>query len=359
MMYRNMKKAGTVLCAICLAVAFTLPAYCMGLEQPQAVTAYIEEETNGFAETKQLTDSNYRMAKERLLQTGKSEKQANRAILDALGFMEGSQAGREKVLSLMENTSAIEVQSQYFQVDDLGEQRPLTREQCIQRAKRAHDAQRETQQAAQAFSAAPMALFPERSIDSLWENSTDGYLELSIAYLYDRDMRKFIFIGYANWLKIPFTRATDALSLYCSDTAWHNKEPGKYGAVVETQFDQQVIQNNVVVSQKTFNTTQESDYRNVVSQPQGFYYQWKLPSNITTGEVRVYYKQLTITITGQANLKATGEKGFNVFLNYAHRKIKLFVDVQFGWSTGNIPGVSFVGGLEFQKAYYPLRLLVK
>lgn len=274
--------------------------------------------------------------------------------MDALGYpMNGPVP---QVLKEMDEADAVVYASQYLEIDKNGDPQQISEEQCMREVLK--ERLKPTSFGQEQPNSSPIVRSPHKPADGTSETSSNGYLSLGILYFYTASNHSYGFVGAAEWLIMPASRFTDAISLYASDVAWNNKAIDNYGAEVNTTCMLTIGQ----YDSKPQSSTTQYDYKSANRFPDGFYYTWTLPANTqapNASGVRITYQNMSIQIAGKAQLKNNNINTFNVYLSYEHRQLHISPSASFGWTTGSLPGVSITGVLSAEKKHYGLSLKVE
>lgn len=271
----------------------------------------------------------------------------NRQILKETGFTRENDPAFEAILDAMEGGSSFEVITQYIKETPSG-QKIQMRKESFERAVMEEAAKQNRQLRA-----------PGEDYGGTEEppSSYDGYVRMAVLYVHTVKGTKHYYgsFGTLEWVIMPFTRMTDAMSFYADDLSWNNKNSnnyGDYGFFWTADYTERYAATN-----KTYqrSESEERDAHTVERFHDGFYYKFHLPSDAVLSGGQIIYTRFQITICGLGELKNNSTNSFNITLKYAHTRLRISSDLSFSWSTGGkYPGVTFSLAPSIGTTYYGL-----
>lgn len=347
-MKRRFKAFSSLAAAMLLLCAFTLPGGAAALQKDKAAN-YINTQTDGYAVKQSVSPQNYQAMQSALARQGLSKREMNRQILAETEFLKDSDPAFEAVLDAMEGGTSVEVTTQYIKETPSGQKIQMNKV-AFERA-----VMEETSKQSRQLRA------PREDHGGTEEppSSYNGYVKMAILYVHTVKGTKHYYgaFGTLEWVTMPFTRMTDAMSFYASDLAWENKNSDQYSNYA-------YFWNADYKETDTGYTNYGSDYsekdaHDVQQFPDGFYYSFRLPPTITYLNYQKVYTRFQITIGGSGELKNNHINSFNFYLKYAHNRLRVSSSLSFGWSSGEkYPGVSFSLTPNLGATYYGLSVKV-
>lgn len=343
-MKRHFKTASSLIAAVFLLCTFTLPGGAAALQKDKAAN-YISTQTDGYTVKQSVSPQNYQAMQASLAKQGLSKREVNRQILKETGFTREDDPAFEAVLNAMEGGTSVEVTTQYIKETPSGQKIQMNKV-SFERA-----VMEETSKQSRQLRA------PSEDHGGTEEppSSYNGYVRIAVLYVHTVKGTRHYYgsFGTLEWVIMPFTRMTDAMSIYASDLAWEDKNSNQYGNYAYfwgadyqekdtgyTNYDSEYV---------------EKDAHDVQQFPNGFYYSFRLPPNVSYMNYQKIYTRFQITVGGAGELKNNNINTFNFYLKYAHNRLRISSSLSFGWSSGDkYPGVSFSLTPNLGATYYGL-----
>lgn len=345
-MKRHFKTASSLIAAVFLLCTFTLPGGAAALQKDKAAN-YISTQTDGYTVKQSVSPQNYQAMQSSLTKQGLSKREVNRQILEETDFVKEGSASFERVLDAMEDGDAIETITQYIKVTPSGQEIRMTKDAFEQDA------------AEEMIKRSAQVRAPSQDIGGTEEppSSYNGYVRMAISYI--RNIREgnqyfYLSLGLLEWVIMPVTRMTDAMSFYSDSLVWSDKNSNQYKDYwLVWEADYKETDAGYINYGKEYT---ETDAHKVEKNPGGFYFSFRLPSTISYLNYTKTYTRFQIIISGWGELKNNNINTFELFLQYAHKKIGISTEASFSWSTGVNPGVVFSFSIipELQTTYYRL-----
>ncbi len=317
----------TVSCFVTVAAllgSLVLPGRAAALQQ-DTVANYICTQLNGYTVEQSISSENYQRMQASLAKQGLSKRHINRQFLKETGFIQENDPAFEPVLNAMQKGDSVKVSTQYIKTTPSG--------QSVLMSKRSFEQEAAAQMRA-----------PSSDYGSTEEppSSYNGYVRMAIMYVHKMEGTKHQYgaFGTLEWVIMPFTRMTDAMSFYSNALTWEDKNSNQYNnyTLFETADYIETDSSNYSYSGQEYT---ETNAQKVEKFPSGFYFSFRFPSNISHMEYMRTYTRFQVTIAGAGELSNNNINTFELFLQYAHKKIGVSTDASFSWSTGQNPGVVF------------------
>lgn len=344
-MKRRRKAFSSLAAAAMLLCAFTLPGGAAALQKDKAAN-YIRTQTDGYTVKQSVSPENYQAMQSSLAKQGLTKREINRQLLIETGFLKESDISLQHVLDAMETGDAIETVTQYVKVTPSGQEIHMGKD-AFERESANVITERTGQTRA-----------PSQDIGGTEEppSSYNGYVRMAITYIRNKQApNKYFYLsmGLLEWVIMPATRMTDAMSFYSDSLVWNDKNSNQYKdywLVWEADYRETDVGYTNYGKEYT-----ETDAHKVEKNPGGFYFSFRLPSTITYLNYTKTYTRFQIIISGIGELQNNNINTFELFLQYAHKKIGISTDASFSWSVGTkYPGVTFSIFPNVGNTYYRL-----
>lgn len=344
-MKRRFKAFSSLAAAMLLLCAFTLPGGAAALQKDKAAN-YICTRTDGYTVKQSVSPQNYQAMQSSLARQGMTKREMNRQILAETEFLKDSDPAFEAILDAMEGGASLEVTTQYIKETPSGQKIQMNKV-AFERA-----VMEETSKQSRQLRA------PSEDHGGTEEppSSYNGYVKMAILYVHTVKGTKHLYgaFGTLEWVTMPFTRMTDAMSFYSNALTWEDKNSNQYNNYMlfwTADYKETDAAGYVNYGQEYT----ETNARKAEKFPSGFYFSFRLPVNFSYMEYTKTYTRFQITIAGSGELSNNNINTFELFLQYAHKRLGLSSDVSFSWSVGNkYPGVTFSIFPNVGNTYYRL-----
>lgn len=182
--------------------------------------------------------------------------------------------------------------------------------------------------------------------------SENGYMRISVSAICDKKGAdgSYIFLAVFEWLKTPFFRSYDAISLIGNSFAWASESSNKYSLVQCFHSVQTDSNGNTTEEDWSINYTTPTDFCSG-----GFYYTFVLPQEIYSTTVKTEWSNFVFILTAQGRVEDYDDptQALTICAKYAHAQRNLQIEPSFNWnpvddSTGGI----LLSGPYIKKYYH-------
>lgn len=174
--------------------------------------------------------------------------------------------------------------------------------------------------------------------------SNNGYMKQQLVTTYTPNysgtgttIGRYFMFGGCTWLKAPFTRKNDVISLRSTDFRWDTDETGSSNNYLYVFYDQDEIPSGIGSTVTRSLSEEFNDSYAHVSADQGVCFEYNLPNNVTSTITSLKYYNFSFLIMAVAWVHdySNFSQILGVTLEYQHVKISLKANVSYSWTPGN------------------------
>lgn len=356
----------------CFIIMFGLNIFAEGKTQQSESESIISDYFSHRVENNiikiNLSNQNLGRLKSDLKTRNQTENEIYTTIYKELGYSDAEIAsiGHEEISSTMNKSSEITVNIQYVKVNKNGDMIIMEKNQCLKEVAVAQQLEMQVMEEQKesnsvdittdnndqysqinaydniAKNAKNQHMAADHASNENHENtdiSEDGYMKLITRcdYLpcYRGDEKGwYMFSAIFTWLKQPYYKMTDAMSLFANNVAWY---PDSFYS--SYYFEAQFLDTNQSEWIKFDDTETKT---NATVQPTGIYFTW--PLTRYGNDSRYMFLSRTFYIRGIARVSQFNQEyAGNLYAQYQHVRSTFNIQPSFGWTLGERPGVTVTG----------------
>ncbi len=289
---------------------------------------------------------------------GFSELELSRKIIQQADLLCGQEMAAQKLAAHLSQVGNITYSSQYLKTSPDGSLTVIDKETCLHEIQQAQLKEKygTLHKTVDRLSSISSKSISGNGYGSI--TSENGYMQLGLWIAELNGTAKkgdFLIIGVCGWLKTPFTRKVDAISLAIDDFTW---DP-----IIETDNEDVFNLTFQCTHKWADNIAMTNAHEDMMEQIlhekaaqmgiNGVFFSYDLPNDMHSTQGSHEYYNMVFMISGTGCLRYPSlPQDFNAYLQYAHLQYALTNNVGFSWESGSLPGVTLDVTFDSQAKYY-------